>query len=329
MHATSTETPGCDRRAFLAAAGAGLFGGLALPAGVHAAATVEAIDCHTHFYDPTRPKGVPWPGPQDKVLYRRVLPDEFKELTRKHHVGGTIVVEASPWVEDNQWLLDLAARDPFLVGVVGRLDPASTDFPKLLERFAKDPLFRGIRVAHAEVKKGLDETAFLRNLRLLAEHDRELDVNGGPDMPADVARLAKAVPELRLVINHAANVRIDGQAAPADWLRGLRAAAAHKHVYCKVSALVEGTGRQQRDAPTDAGFYRPVLDALWDTFGEDRLIYGSNWPVSERAASYATLYSIAESYFRTKGQAPLEKFLRRNAVAAYKPIERRPVQDKR
>lgn len=325
MYQTSAGTEP-NRRGFLAAASAGVLGGLALAADE----TIEAIDCHTHFYDPTRPQGIPWPGPQDKVLYRRVLPGEFKELTRKHHIGGTIVVEASPWVEDNQWLLDLAARDRFVLGVVGHLDPASMEFSKLLARFAKDPLFRGIRVGHAQVKKALDEPALLRNLGLLVEQDRELDVNGGPDMPADVARLAKALPELRVVINHAANVRIDGQAPPVDWLRGLRAAAAHKHVCCKVSALVEGTGRQQRDAPTDAAFYRPVLDALWETFGEDRLIYGSNWPVSERAASYTTLYSIVESYFRTKGQGPLKKFLRGNALVAYKPIEGKPVsKDKR
>lgn len=312
-----------DRRAFLRAAGAGLLGGLALPEVLTAAEQVAAIDCHTHFYDPTRPQGVPWPGPQDKVLYRRVLPAEFKELARPHHVAATIVVEASPWVEDNQWLLDLAAREPFLVGVVGHLDPASADFPKLWARFVKDPLFRGIRINHAELKKGLDDEGFRRNLGLLVEHDRELDVNGGPDMPADVARLAKALPELRVVVNHGANVRIDGKAPPADWLKGMRAAAAGKKVFCKVSALVEGTGRQQRDAPTDVDFYKPVLDALWETFGADRLIYGSNWPVSERAAGYATVYGIVSSYFHAKGQEALERFLRRNALTAYKPGDQR------
>src|SRR5438552_2260068 len=85
--------------------------------------SVRAIDAHTHFYDPHRPQGVPWPGKGDKLLYRTVLPPEFKQLTKKHHVQGTIVVEASPWLEDNQWLLDLAAKEPFIVGVVGRLDP--------------------------------------------------------------------------------------------------------------------------------------------------------------------------------------------------------------
>src|SRR5262245_27953453 len=63
------------------------------------------IDCHTHFYDPSRPGGVPWPGKDDKVLYRTVLPKQFREVAGPLGVTGTVVVEASPLVEDNQWLL--------------------------------------------------------------------------------------------------------------------------------------------------------------------------------------------------------------------------------
>lgn len=282
-----------------------------------------AIDAHTHFYDPTRPQGVPWPNKDDAVLYRPVLPDEFQKLTRTLGVSGTIVIEASSWLEDNQWLLDLAAREPLIVGVVGRLDLASDEYANNLRRFTKSPLFRGLRINHDELRRVLERPAQLDRLRLLADEDRELDVNGGPDMPADVSRLARAISALRIVINHAANLTIDGRAVPDAWLSGMRAAAAGERVYCKVSALVEGTRKTNRDAPADVDYYRPVLDALWNVFGEDRLIYGSNWPVSERAAPYATVYRIVHSYFEQKGQAALAKFLRRNALAGYQPVEDR------
>jgi L-fuconolactonase len=308
----------------LTASAAGLLGTLA--AGVEARAAAGdfplAIDAHTHFYDPTRPEGVPWPSQDDAVLYRPVLPAEFKKLTAGLGVVGTIVIEASPWVEDNQWLLDLAKRQPIILGVVGRLDPAADEFPRLLERFAKNPRFRGIRISHADAVKALEEPAVLKHLGLLAAYDLELDVNGGPVMPADVARLAESLPELRIVINHAANLPLDGRAVPRPWLAGMQAAAKCPRVYCKVSALVEATRRTNRDAPTDPAFYHPVLDALWNAFGEDHLIYGSNWPVSERAASYAALHKIALDYFRGKGAGALAKFLRDNALAAYKPPER-------
>jgi L-fuconolactonase len=284
----------------------------------------RAIDTHTHFYDPSRPQGVPWPGKGDKLLYRTVLPTELKELSKKHHVRGTIAVEASPWLEDNQWLLDLAAREPFIVGVIGRLDPASDDFPKHLERFARDPLFRGIRINHDELKRGLGNAKFVDHLRLMVDRDLTLDVNGGPDMPADVATLAGKIPALRIVINHAANLTIDGKAVPASWLKGMRDAAAHKKVFCKVSALVEGTRKRNGDTPAAVDFYRSVLDALWQTFGEDRLMYGSNWPVSDHAAPYATVYEIPRKYFEERGANATEKFFQRNAAAAYKIVIRDP-----
>ena len=203
--------------------------------------TLEIIDTHVHFSDPTRPQGIPWPGKNNKQLYRPVLPDEFKRLSKPFGVAGTIVVEASPWIEDNQWCLDLAAKEPFIVGVVGRLSPASDDFEKNLRRFAVNPLFRGIRISHNEVKTGLKGN-LIERCKLLEELSLTLDVNGGPDMPADVAILATKLPKLRIVINHAANLRIDGKEPPAKWIEGMAAAAKHPNVFCKVSALVEQTG---------------------------------------------------------------------------------------
>ncbi len=283
---------------------------------------VPLIDTHTHFYDPTRPQGVPWPSKEDKLLYRRVLPRDYQALARHEGVTGTVVVEASAWVEDNQWLLDLAKAEPFIVGIVGRLQPGHDDFPKHLRRFAANRLFRGIRIGVAEVRKGLEQQRFRDDLKRLQDQDLELDVNGGPDMPTEVARLAQLLPGLRIVINHAANLAIDGKPVPAAWLAGMRAAARHKLVYCKVSALAEGAGRRAGHAPKDPAFYKPVLDALWETFGPDRLIYGSNWPVSERFAPYPLVQGLVRNFFQAKGQAALDKFFWGNALAAYKWVKR-------
>jgi predicted TIM-barrel fold metal-dependent hydrolase len=328
-HRAGTLMTNSDRREFLKSAAMGLAASAigpsampvrAAPAGEPAAGTV--IDTHTHFYDPTRPQGVPWPEKGDKLLYRRVLPEDFRSVTKGLHVTGTVVVEASPLVEDNQWVLDLAAKDRSLVGLVGHLTPGGDGFPDQLKGFARDPLFRGIRISGGDLETRLAQPRFVNDLKRLADEDLEVDVNGGPDMLPGVARLAGRVPDLRLVINHVANVPIDGKAVRRDWLAGMRAAAKHAHVFCKVSALVEGTGRTKGDAPADVEFYRPVLDALWETFGEDRRVYGSNWPVSERFAPYARVLAIVRSYFQGKGKSATEKFFWRNALAAYKWVQR-------
>jgi len=301
-----------DRRAFLATGVGGL---LAASTSADDKPKPEIVDAHTHFYDPTRPQGVPWPARDDKALYRPVLPAEYEKLARPLGVVGTVVVEASPWVEDNQWLLDLAAKNPFLLGVVGHLDPAADEFDKNLGRFARDPLFRGIRISHDDLKAGLTGKLVDR-YKLLVDRDLTLDVNGGPDLPADVARLAAKLPSLRIVINHAANLKVDGREPPKAWKEGMTAAAGHPSVFCKVSALVEQTGR--KEAPRDVGYYRPVLDALWNLFGEDRLVFGSNWPVSDRAAPLAGIVAIVRDYVATEGDRAAAKFFAVNSRAAYK-----------
>jgi L-fuconolactonase len=280
------------------------------------------IDTHVHFYDPTRPQGVPWPSKNDKLLYRQFLPEDFRALTRPQKITGAVVVEASPWLEDNQWVLDIARDDPFVVGLVGHLTPGTDDFRKHLDRFAKNPLFRGIRVLDSQLVKGLEQPAFMDDLKRLAGHDRTLDVNGGPGLLTNVPRLAKLFPELRIVINHAANVANDGKSVNEAWLAGIKEAAPHRNVYCKVSALVEHTGAKDGEAPTALAFYKPLLDALWDAFGADRLMYGSNWPVSGRYASYAAVYGIVAEYFRIKGAAAAPKFFSGNARAAYQWVKR-------
>lgn len=277
------------------------------------------VDCHTHFYDPTRPEGIPWPGKGDAVLYRTILPKQFLEQAAPVGVTKTIVVEASPRVEDNAWLLDLAAKNPSIIGVVGNLTPGRPEFAGHLKRFAANKLYRGIRVNHGAVKTGLDQPEFLADIKRLAELGLELDVNGGPDMPADVARLAEKLPDLRIVINHLANADVDGTEPPGAWQDGMRAAAKHPGVFCKVSALVEHAKPKsgEKKVPEEVDFYRPILDAIWSVFGDDRLIYGSNWPVSDRSASYKVLFSIVNQYVIARGKTTAEKFFWKNAHAAY------------
>ena len=315
------------RRAFLRQAlqsvvGAFLAGtGLACRAGeMRTVQPLDVIDCHTHFYDPTRPQGIPWPGP-GSPLYRQALPRQLRALPHARRVTGTVVVEASPWLEDNQWLLDLARDDPFVVGIVGRLDPGHEEFAAQLGRFARDRIFRGIRVGGSAVSEFL-ESGELTNFGLLEKHDLELDVNGGPNMPLVVSRLAERLPSLRIVVNHIGNVGIDQNPPPADWVGAIRAAASHPMVYCKVSALLSAAARGGREPPVDVAFYRPYLDVLWEAFGEDRLIYGSDWPVCEMASDYQTQQQVVLDYVADLGDSAMRKFFSLNSQQAYKWTER-------
>ncbi len=271
------------------------------------------IDTHTHFYDPTRPEGVPWPNPNDEVLYRRVMPEDYKALAVPEGVTGTVVVEASKWLADNQWILDLAAAEPFIVGFVGHLEPTA-DFEDNLNRFSANPLFRGIRLGSGHLR-AIGDPTFLASIEKLAAKALTLDLLINPEALSVLPTLVEHTPEMRIVINHIAGARISEEPPDAAWVSAIREVARYPNIYCKVSGLAEHTG--QIPAPTDVGYYTATIDVLWDAFGEDRLIYGSNWPVSERFAPYGVVQKIVNDYFSAKGDAVKAKFFWQNAKAAY------------
>jgi len=308
------------RRAFLQSStawAASLYGGCVTVGSTAKKRPVRIIDTHVHFFDPSRPQGVPWPPSKDKRLYRTTLPKDYRALAVPQPVDGVVVVEASPWVEDNQWILDMAAQEPLIVGLVGNLPIGTDAFAGHLKRFAANPLFRGVRIRHGSLEAGLSDRGFLKDMHAIADCGLSFDVSSQPAWVAQVDRLAHAVPNLRLIVNHVANVSVTGGQPPEEWRSLMKTLAEHPQIFMKVSGLVEGTRCTQGDAPVNAEFYQPVLETLWNNFGADRLIYGSNWPVSGRNAPLFTVQQIATTFFATKGQAALDKVFWKNAQSAY------------
>lgn len=309
-----------SRRAFLrsaTAAAASLCGGCCSAPQYDNVRPAKVIDTHVHFYDPSRPQGIPWPPKSDALLCRRTLPDDYRALPVPQRVDGVVVVEASPWVEDNQWILDLAARDPLILGLVGNLPIGTDAFAGHLKRFAANPLFRGVRIRDGSLEAGLKERAFLRDMRDIADRGLCFDVHSPTVWVEQAVPLAQAVPDLRLIVNHVANAPVTGAPPPAAWGELMKRLADRPNVFMKVSGLVEGTKRTAGDAPVDPTCYAPVLDVLWGLFGADRLLYGSNWPVSGRYAPLATVQRIATDFFAGKGQSALDKVFWRNARRVY------------
>lgn len=308
----------CSRRDFLSTAAAvGAASLLPGPEGYASTLRVPAVDTHTHFYDPARPQGVPWPRASDKLLYRPHLPEELRSLATPHAVVGTVVVEASPWVEDNQWVLDLARDDPFILGLIGNVAPGAPEFAAKLDRFAGNPLFLGLRIGAGALARGVGAPPFDADLRRLAERGLTLDLLGGPSMLPDVLRAARAAPGLRIVIDHLPFAAWDGDPAAA---RGaLLPVSEITTVYAKVSNVVRSVDGRVVEGPA---FYRPGLDVLWEIFGPDRLVFGSNWPVSGNVAPYPEVHRVVADYFHARGRRAAERFFWRNSLAAYRWIPR-------
>jgi L-fuconolactonase len=222
--------------------------------------------------------------------------------------------------KDNQWVLDIAAKNTIVVGTIGDLEPGKPEFRSRFDRFHKNPLFRGIRYGNwwgRNLGARLADPAFVDDLRILASANLELDT-ANPDaaLIQDVVRLTDKVPDLRVVIDHLPHLQLPADRASRNrYEADLRELGKRPQVYVKVSQVLERVnGRVSRD-PT---FYRPTLDRLWDIFGEDRLIYGSDWPNSDPWGTYAEVLEVVRSYFFGKGRGAAEKYFWKNSVAAYR-----------
>ena len=302
-----------NRRDFM-----GVAAGTAL-AGNAAPAAIPIIDTHIHLFDTNRSQGVPWPPKDNAVLYQPALPGRYRKLAVPLGIQGAIEVECSPWLEDNQWVLDIAAKDTIVVGTIGDLEPGKPDFRKSLERFRRNPLFRGIRYGNLWDRDYVGEAAkpqFIADLKALAAAGLVLDTaNPTPSLISWAVRLTDRVPDLRLVVDHLAQLEPPAEpAARAAYQSDLRELGKRPQVYVKVSQVFR---RVDGGVPEELSFYRPRLDEIWDIFGPDRLIYGSDWPNSDQWAPYPKVLNLVREYFTAKGPAAMEKYFWKNSHAAY------------
>ena len=270
------------------------------------------IDTHTHFYDITRPEHY-WPA-KDSELYRTCLPHHYRALSEPLGVTGTVVVEASPQMADNEWILSLAEDDPFIKGFVANLPLGSPGFATALDRLAGNPILVGVRSGWRE-RDQLLQAAIVDDLKRLADRDLELDLLCGTPALQGIPQLIESVPDLRIVIDHIGGVRIDGGPPDAEWTAAMRGLQDFENVYCKVSALPEANDNEDKTRLDD---YVPTLDFLWDNFGDDRVIYGSNWPVCERAADYATAQRVPQEYVKRRGPEAARQYFYENSKRAYR-----------
>ncbi len=287
---------------------------------------VPIIDTHIHLFDQTRPQGAPYVGNTGNT--EPALPDTYRKLAPLGIVGA-IEIEASPWIEDNLWVLEVEATDSIMVGAVGNLQPDKPEFAEYLDRYHRNQLFLGIRYGNIwgySLVNQVTNPVFIEGLKLLQQADLVLDTaNPNPDLIQAVIRVTDMVPGLRVVIDHVPAMLRQLDATGRAAIDGnMRELAKRPQVYIKVSSvmIVDAGGQPV----SDPAVYKPNLDYLFQTFGEDRLIFGSDWPNSVAAVNLTTIVQIVQDYFYAKGSTVAEKYFWRNSLAAYKWVRREYAQ---
>lgn len=314
------------RRDFLACAAA--TAGAAMPhRGAAQGAAIPIIDTHIHLFDPTRPQGAPYSGPRvPGVAPIPAYPDRYRKLAAPLGSVGAIKVEASPWVEDNLWVLEVAQRDTIMVGVIGNLEPDKPEFKEYFDRYRKHPLFRGIRYGNLwgrDIAKQAENPVFIEGLKRVADADLVLETaNPRMALLESMLKISDKVPALRIVLDHLPNF----DPAPAErpaYDAALREFAGRPQIYVKLTEIIR---RVDGKVSTDLASYRDKLDLLVGTFGEDRILFGSDWPNSDGVAPIDEVFRVAREYFASKPRTVAEKYFWRNSVAVYKWIKREPAQ---
>ncbi|WP_439377709.1 amidohydrolase family protein [Amycolatopsis lexingtonensis] len=246
------------------------------------------IDAHHHLWDPTR-RDYPWlAGEALDPIRRPYTVADLRAVTKAAGVHATILVQTTSSAEETAEFLETAAAEPLIAGVVGWTDLAAPDVAERLA--ALDGPLVGIRhqVETEPDDEWLLRPAVLAGLGAVASAGLAYDllVRVG-QLPAATA-LAGRLPELRLVLDHAAKPAIAaGEWEP--WASGVTALAARENVVCKLSGLVteaDWTG-------WEAGHLRRYVDHVLDVFGPSRVVFGSDWPVCELAASYELVVDTA------------------------------------
>lgn len=308
-----------------------LAGGLALAAAgvgqAHAQAkpaSIPIIDTHIHIYDSSRPQGVVYPDATSKSLPPVHTPDAYAAMVKTLGVVGAIAVEASPWIEDNLWALERIDANPIMVGYIGNLQPEKPEFAEFLDRYHKNPRFLGIRYATLwgySLPEQLSNPVFIDGIRKLSAAGLVLETNASVKLLEASLRLTDAIPDLRIVIDHIAGAT-PPPADKAAFDAALEALRSRKTVYGKLSAAIGG-----RNPSPGLAAHKDSLDYLADVFGEDRVLYGSDYPNSMRAnIRFETTFGLARAWAATRSPAAQEKFFWRNSAAAYRWVKRAPNQ---
>jgi predicted TIM-barrel fold metal-dependent hydrolase len=289
------------------------------------------IDTHIHIFDKTRPEGAAGyprtpPGGGEPRQGMVALPNRYKAIVEPFGVVGAIIVESSARVEDNYWWLDVMANHPIIVGLVGRIDPGNAAFPSHLEKLTKSRLFIGIR--QGQLHLGLDNPSYIANLKRLADADCSLDYDAprqGMTATEVLVKVLDKVPSLRVVIDHLPDVRFPDEASKEKYGRYLRELGKRPNVYIKLSEVVR---QYEGRVSTALWNYQPWLDELWEMFGEDRIMFGSDWPQSEELEfnSFPNVFNVARNYVTSKSRDAMEKVCWKNSLKPYRWVQREPSQ---
>ncbi|TKB99215.1 amidohydrolase family protein [Pedobacter cryophilus] len=271
------------------------------------------IDAHQHFWKFNSLKQA-WITDEMAALKTDSLPHHLMPLLKEQGIKGCVAVQADESEEENEFLLNLAQENSFIKGVVGWLDFLSEDISDRLDYYSQFKLMKGFRyILQGQQQRDIMlSDAFKNNIQLLSKHQFTYDILIFPDQLKYVTKLVAAFPNQPFILDHIAKPFIKSGEIN-EWKNDISELVKHENVYCKVSGLITEADWQNWKYED----FLPYLDIVFEVFGANRLLFGSDWPVCNVAGAYQKMISIVQQYTSSLTKAEQAAFWGDNAVKFY------------
>lgn len=271
------------------------------------------IDAHNHFwqYDAVE---YGWIGEDMPVLKRDFLPEHLHAVHKHFAVDGTIAVQARQSLEENRLLLNFARENSHIKGVVGWVDLSKNGVEEDLHLLAGESKFVGVRhMVQSETDENfLLQKDFNRGVGMLREYGLAYDILIHEKQLANTIRFVERFPDQKFVLDHIAKPAIKERSLQ-PWSQQIKSLAENTQVFCKLSGLVtEADWETWKEADM-----QPYLDVVFDAFGPDRLMFGSDWPVCLLAADYERVLKVIINYIAQFDVEDQKKIMGLNALRFY------------
>jgi len=271
------------------------------------------IDSHQHFwkYEPVKHS---WIDDDMTVIQNDFFPADLKQIYDNTGIDGCVAVQADQKEEETNFLLELANKNDFIKGIVGWVDLRADNLEERLKHYAQYDKIKGFRhvVQDEPDANFIIGEQFKKGVSLLQSYGFAYDILIFPNQLPASLKLIETLPEHRFVIDHIAKPHIKAGKI-TEWETNMRKIAAHKNVYCKVSGMVTEADWKKWKYED----FAPYLDIVFDAFGTDRIMYGSDWPVCLLGGSYEKVKSIIDQYIEKFSSEEQQKIMGGNAIAFY------------
>ncbi|HMT96533.1 MAG TPA: amidohydrolase family protein [Ferruginibacter sp.] len=270
------------------------------------------IDSHIHFWNYDKVRDA-WITEEMQVLQKNYLPQILQPVIQRADVDGVIAVQADQSEAETNFLLRLSQNNSFIKGVVGWIDLSSDRVEERLAYYQQFPQIKGWRhIVQAEPDNFMLGDKFQKGISLLQKYNYTYDILSYPHQIKTAIELVRTFPNQKFVLDHCAKPILKEKKI-GDWKNQMQTIAENKNVYCKLSGLLTEAKWNQWQ-PED--FY-PYLDIVFEAFGTERILFGSDWPVILLSGEYRQWKNLVEFYLQKFSTSEQQNVMGNNAIKFY------------